>query len=500
MGKVWGGSSLRHGVIAATALVISLFSVSAIASLEGNFSGTTTSNLECSPQSFFGSSLSTTISLQATLVSPGVSTIIITIISGDYTYTGSGAANESGSTFFIGANGSLVATTGDSNVDGSYTGVPYTDGGSPITASLNPDGSLNFGSGDGIFTGAPCGGGSFFTNATTLLPVSAIGGAINTEITNGATVREAVVFHYKIQHQTREISRQATAGADGTRHSLRSHASDNQFMMEGATGLNAGDGSTIPYGFWGNYTYSDYDNDLSTTAFDGNNHSFLGGVDFAFWENTVLGVAFGYDNGDIDTTFNLGQIDTDSYTIAPYFGALLTDTLSIDFNMGYSRVEYDQFRTDPTTGGRVTSSPDADRWFGALNLNGVAYYDKWILGGRVGALWAKSVIDSFTESDGTLVAKTRNRVGEGVIAGDVAYSYQNYEPFLNLSYQYDFELTKLVVTNGPQPSDDPDDVLMRVGVRYFGDNGITGNLEYSKRFGRDDFDEDSFSITIRADY
>jgi len=39
-----------------------------------------------------------------------------------------------------------------------------------------------------------------------------------------------------------------------------------------------------------------------------------------------------------------------------------------------------------------------------------------------------------------------------------------------------------------------------VGVRYFGDNGITGNLEYSKRFGRDDFDEDTFSITIRADY
>jgi len=44
-----------------------------------------------------------------------------------------------------------------------------------------------------------------------------------------------------------------------------------------------------------------------------------------------LGVAFGYDNGDIDTTFNQGNQDTDSYTIAPYFGALLTDTLSIDF-------------------------------------------------------------------------------------------------------------------------------------------------------------------------
>ena len=276
--------------------------------------------------------------------------------------------------------------------------------------------------------------------------------------------------------------------------------SDNQFKIEGATGLSAGDGSTIPYGIWGSYSYSDYDNDLSSTAFDGNSHSFLGGLDFAFWENTVLGVAFGYDNGDIDTTFNLGHQDTDSYTIAPYFGALLTDTLSLDFNVGYSRVDYDQFRTLPGTTTRVSSSPDADRWFGALNLNGVAYYDNWILGARVGALWAKSVIDSYTESNGTVVAKSRNKVGEGSIAGDVAYSYKNFEPFLNVSYQYDFELTKISVTTGPQPSNDRDDILMTAGVRYYDNNGISGNLEYTKRFDRDDFDEDRISITVRVDF
>ncbi len=84
--------------------------------------------------------------------------------------------------------------------------------------------------------------------------------------------------------------------------------------------------------------------------------------------------------------------------------------------------------------------------------------------------------------------------------GDVAYSYKNFEPFLNLSYQYDFELTKLTVTTGSQPSNDSGDVLMRVGVRYFDNNGISGNLEYSKRFDRDDFDEDRISFTLRADF
>jgi len=326
------------------------------------------------------------------------------------------------------------------------------------------------------------------------------GTIVNPPVTPSSTITEAVLFNTQIQTLVTDISRHITSVFGGRLFYWRPRVRDDEFTMEGATGLNAGDGSTVPYGVWGNYTYSDYDNDLSSTAFDGTSHSFLGGLDFAFWENTVLGVAFGYDNGDIDTTFNLGHQDTDSYTIAPYFGALLTDTLSLDFNVGYSRVDYDQFRTLPGTTTRVSSSPDADRWFGALNLNGVTYYDNWILGARIGALWAKSVIDSYTESNGAIVARSRNKLGSGSIAGDVAYSYKSFEPFLNLSYQYDFELTELSVTTGPQPSNDDDDILMRVGVRYFDNNGISGNLEYSKRFERDDFDEDRISLTLRVDF
>ncbi|MCZ6803763.1 MAG: autotransporter outer membrane beta-barrel domain-containing protein, partial [Proteobacteria bacterium] len=275
---------------------------------------------------------------------------------------------------------------------------------------------------------------------------------------------------------------------------------DNRFEIEGDTGLNAGDGSSISYGVWGNYSYTDFDNDLSSIAFDGSTHSFLGGIDFSFWENTVMGVAFGYDNSDIDTTFNQGHQDTDTFTIAPYFGALISDNFSLDFNIGYSNVDYDQFRTIPGTTTRVTSSPDSDRWFGAFNLNGVTYYDNWILGARIGALWAENELDSFTESNGTVVAKSNTKVSTGSVAGDVAYSYQNFEPFLNLAYQYDFSLTEIAVTTGPQPSNDNDDILMRVGVRYFDNNGISGNLEYSKRFERDDFDEDRISLTVRVDF
>ena len=321
---------------------------------------------------------------------------------------------------------------------------------------------------------------------------------ITPDVTPSSSVTDAILFNTQIQSAITDISSHIGGALRGVGFFGGPRVTDNQFKIEGATGLNAGDDTSVSYGVWGNYSYTDYENDLSSTAFDGSNHSFLGGIDFGFWENTVLGVAFGYDKGDIDTTFNGGNQDTDSYTIAPYFGALLTDTFSVDFNVGYSKVDYDQFRTLPGTTTRVTSTPDADRWFSALNLNAITFYDKWILGGRIGALYASSVIDSFTESNGTFVAESRTKVGTFSIAGDVAYIYNNYEPFLNLAYNYDFSLREIAVISGPQPSNDDDDILMTAGVRYFNKNGISGNLEYSKRFLRDDFEEDRISLTIRA--
>lgn len=323
---------------------------------------------------------------------------------------------------------------------------------------------------------------------------------ITPEITPSSTVTDAILLNIQLTDTVTGISSHAGDALHGVRSSGRPQITDNQFKIGGATGLNAGDGTAIPYGVWGSYSYSDYDNDLSSTAFDGDTHSFLGGIDFGFWENTVMGVAFGYDNGDIDTTFNGGHQDADTYTIAPYFAALLTDTLSIDFNIGYSYVDYDQFRTLPGTTTKVSSSPDADRWFGALNLNGITYRNNWIFGGRIGALFGKSVIDSYTESNGAVVTESRTKVGTGIVSGDIAYSYNNFEPFVNLAYEYDFELRELSVTTGPQPVNDRDDILFSAGVRYYNNNGISGNLEYTKRFERDNFDEDRISLTIRGDF
>ncbi|MCZ6803559.1 MAG: autotransporter domain-containing protein [Proteobacteria bacterium] len=312
-------------------------------------------------------------------------------ISNDFTYTANGTATEgSQDVFDISVSGNLNLTTSNSSINTLYTSVTY---GPPITAILNADGTLSFGSGaSGPYSDISfcSSGGSFITDPTTLTPEATSESAdadadevgLDPSVTSSSTVTELALFNTQIQSTISDISDHIFSFFSGTRL-FGFNGNNGQFKMEGAIGLNAGDGAAIPYGVWGSYSYADYENDLSSTAFEGNNHSFLGGTDLGFWENTVLGVAFGYGNGDIDTTFNGGQQDTDSYTIAPYFGALLTDQLSVDFNVGYSRVDYDQFRTVTGSTTQITSSPFSDRWFGAFNLNGITYYNNWIIGGRL---------------------------------------------------------------------------------------------------------------------
>jgi len=89
--------------------------------------------------------------------------------------------------------------------------------------------------------------------------VAGSGENINPEITASSTVTEAILFNFQIQSQVTNISRHITGVISGASYFWRPLVGDNQFKMEGATGLNAGDGSTIPYGVWGNYTYSDFD-------------------------------------------------------------------------------------------------------------------------------------------------------------------------------------------------------------------------------------------------
>jgi len=180
--------------------------------------------------------------------------------------------------------------------------------------------------------------------------------------------RDTSTFVVPVQTRIRDFQRQSLQGNEALVNTFSPSMIDNGLMLGGTTGMNAGDNAVL-YGAWTSYSYSDFENNFSRTRYDGTRHTVMAGVDVSPWERTLFGVAIGWEDSDIDTDFNLGEQETDGFTIFPYFGGLLTDTWSVDFGFGYSSLDTDQFRTDPTTGAIITSSPDANRWFGMLNLN-----------------------------------------------------------------------------------------------------------------------------------
>lgn len=421
------------------------------------------------------------------------STLTFTISENNGSFTGSGTfLDDDGET-------GTFQLTGTINTSGQVNGQISVAASVPGTGTFMGTFSgnqLNL-SVDVADNGYP-GPGLCFTAANGIFTQTSGGGiVVNPEITPSNILTAPILLNTQVNSITGNLNTRIGDVLRGIAVGPKQTATG--FMWEGQSGLNAGDG-TGSYGIWGSYSYSDFENDFVSTAFDGHRHSVLVGIDIAPRDNIVLGLALGYEGSDIDTGFNRGNQETNGFTIAPYFGYLLTDTISIDASIGYSQVSSDQYRTDPATNTRISSDPDSTRWFGTFNLNGYTTWNNWLLSGRIGFLHARSIQDSFIESNGTTVSESNSKLGQVNIGGEAAYSYGNFEPFARVSYENNFSSTQITVVGGPQPSNDNDDFLFGAGIRYFGDNGLSGNLEWNKRLGLEDYNEDTFTATVRWDF
>jgi len=536
-------------------LAFGLFSPFANSSVDGVFNGTVTTDLSCFAPIMVpgGFPEPTNISISLSTGPSGGVVNSVSMSSPHFIFTSSSAGNYTdsppnpdGSINLTGSiNGNMTVTFGDSNVDGNYSGAIFS-----FEAIFNTDNTLDLvGSTDIMFNGgSPCSDGDVAFSLPATLTGSG-GVQVDPEITPGTTITTPLILKTEIQVIVSDLQfrindvlrawqlrrKQFSSPRDRRRDREREdqdsslsptgdasevvadrrEQEDNQpsvvirptasgFMMNRLSGMNAGDGTYL-YGAWGSYSYTDFENDFASTAFDGRRHGGLVGLDVSPWEGLLLGVAVGYEDSDIDTDFNLGNQETDGFTVAPYLGALINDTWSVSAGFGYSSLDTDQFRILPGTTTRVTSSPDSDRWFAMFNLNGLTTYDNWIIGGQIGVLYARNEQDAYVETNTatgvtTAVAAMDTKLAQFNIGADVAYSYGEFEPFARVMYENDISQTEIGVIGGPQPAFDDDDVLLGFGMRYFGANSLTGNLEFSTRLGREDYDEYDISATIRYDW
>ena len=265
---------------------------------------------------------------------------------------------------------------------------------------------------------------------------------------------------------------------------------------------------------WGSGGWQSYESKVNIAPYDADAVTVMLGADRFFGDSYLVGFTLGYENHDVDIDYNGGDQDRTGLQAALYGTVLLNDTFSVDAAIGYTMLDTDETRIDPgtsvrvgttaTPGARLTGSYDSDRWFATANLNALRTYGEWVVGARMGLLYAEESQDAYTEAGGGGARSIGERtvdLTQGYVSFDVGYSAGALEPYVLLGYRYDFSSDDGSSAGGlpagirPQPDDD-DEWQGGLGVRYFGENGVSGVLEWLRTEGRKDFDSDSVTLLV----
>ncbi len=278
-----------------------------------------------------------------------------------------------------------------------------------------------------------------------------------------------------------------------------------------STGMAAGNGGSN-VGVWVSGSWTAVEDDNTDTAFEGDVYSIMVGMDVKATADTVLGVALGYENTDIDTQYNGtattdGNLDGDGYTIAPYIGVKLGPNAHADLMVGYSNIDYDTLRYDPNTGNSITGSTDADRYFVNASVGGSHNFagSNWRLRGKTGVFYASEEKDAFTETESTgatiAAVSEDNDFGQITVDAKLGYAYEQVEPYVLVGVEFDFSKDEGPVAAGQTSSMDDD-----FGAKFGGGldlrlgPNVTGGIEaYTVEF-RDDYNEYTVTGGLRVNF
>lgn len=297
------------------------------------------------------------------------------------------------------------------------------------------------------------------------------------------------------------------AGAFGS-DSPNMQVSANGFTA--STGMAAGD-MNGKAGLWVSGSLSDVEDENDDTEFDGNIYNTLIGADYQLSSNTVVGIAVGYENIDIDTQYNGfggndGNLDGDGYTIAPYVGFKLGQSASADLTVGYSSLDYDTLRYDPVTGNSITGDTEGERYFINAALNGDhKTAGNWHLRGRTSVFYASEDKDGYTETESTgatiAVDDDETELGQFLVDARFGYMFNMMEPYALAGIEYDFAKDGQPVAAGQTESMDDDfGAKFGGGLDFHLSPNLTGGVEaYTVEF-RDDYNEYNVTGGVRLKF
>jgi hypothetical protein len=283
-------------------------------------------------------------------------------------------------------------------------------------------------------------------------------------------------------------------GGSSTMFGGNSGTNTTSLFDAGARGFSA-QGKEIKFGAWAQYGFSSFDEDQVNIDSDGKVHSFVAGADYRFNRWGLAGLSLGYERVDVDTTFNLGKIETNGFVVAPYaVFQLITGKLFLDVNGGYAGGNMDTERAS----GAITGDTDYSRWFAASNLTANLSHNQWRFRPGLGVVWSRQEIDAYRESNANNVPKTIDHFGRFRAGSQLGYQFAKWQPYVLADYEYDFKFDYPTLGGGAlQPTEHRSGALLGGGVVFNFTNRLTGGVQFSTRAFREDYSQYNATGTIR---
>ena len=149
----------------------------------------------------------------------------------------------------------------------------------------------------------------------------------------------------------------------------------------------------------------------------------------------------------------------------------------------------------------ATTSVAARRLFGAINANAFLTAGSWIVGARVGYLYAdhrEQELQDTRKHPSGLVGQG-DEISQGHISLDVGYGFASFAPFARVSYLRSFTFSDATTESDNMQSTSAA-LRLATGVRFFAADALSGRFEIERDFTDDNVEGTSASFILRAEF
>lgn len=255
-----------------------------------------------------------------------------------------------------------------------------------------------------------------------------------------------------------------------------------------------------PLGLWVNGAATFLDNDADGGQYSGHVLSLAGGADYLITDGLLVGLSLGYERGDIDTSFNAGDLVSNGFTAAPYVGWQPIPELVLDASVGVTLLDYEIERA----GNTIEGDFDATRGFAAINATGIFRFDRLRLSPLGGVLYFRERQDGYTDSAGTIVDEQTVDLGRLTAGVEAGYGFalseaSTLEPYARVEGEFDFiQADEVTLTTGEKFRPGRYGGSVAGGLNLISGPDLTGNVEASyDGIGRGSYDSVTVQGTLR---